>query len=295
MEIRHLVYFLEIAKHASFTKASENLHVSQPNLSKAVKSLEQELGASLIVRTTRKAQLTEAGELLRTHAQIVTASLANLHSAFADLNEMRSGSIKLGIPPLIGARLFPDLIAKFQERFPLITVSFVEHGSKVLEQSILEGNLELAVVMLPVDENEFNVEPIVNGKITLGLHPNHPLAHRSVISLRDLREEKFILFGSTFKVNSSVREVCIREGFEPNIIYESSHWDFIFEMVAANLGITLLPEIIFDRIEPERITVKRELLPAIPWNIAIIWRKDGYLSHASRGFIEFAKRSFTEA
>ncbi|RKP58257.1 LysR family transcriptional regulator [Cohnella endophytica] len=292
MEVRHLVYFLEIAKFANFTRASESLHVSQPNLSKAIKLLENELGVTLFNRTTRTARLTEAGELLRLHAQGVANSLSGLQSAISDLTELRRGSIKIGIPPLIGARLFPGLIAKFIERHPAISLSFMEHGSKVLEQSVQEGTLEMAVVMLPVDESKFHIEPIINRVITLGVHPSHPLARREEVRIRDLRNEKFILFGNTFKVNISVREACIREGFEPNIIFESSHWDFIFEMVAANLGITLMPEVIFDRIEPDRIRVIRSLNPPIPWNVAIIWRKDDYLSHAARSFIDFARQAF---
>ncbi|WP_168735915.1 LysR family transcriptional regulator [Cohnella fermenti] len=292
MEFRQLVYFLEVARHGSFTRAGERLHVSQPNLSKTIRSLEEELGATLFNRSTRKAQLTEAGELLRLHAQTVTNAVEGLQAAFADLTELRSGSIKLGLPPVIGATLFPSLIGRFQEKYPRVALSFVEHGSRVLEQAVRDGDLELAVIMLPVEESLFNVAPIIRGQIALGVHPNHRLANRAEVALKELREEKFILFGNTFKVNNNVRDMCIREGFEPNIVYESSHWDFMFEMVAAGLGITLLPELIYGQAAEGRIRVIRRLEPQIPWNLAIIWRKDRYLSQAARGFIDFAREEF---
>lgn len=103
MDLRQLSYFLEVANHGSFSKASEAIHLSQPTLSKMVKNLEDELGVVLFNRSTRKVELTDAGKVVLTHAQSVLHAAQHLLLAVADLTEMKSGQFRLGLPPVIGS------------------------------------------------------------------------------------------------------------------------------------------------------------------------------------------------
>ncbi len=292
MDMRQLSYFLEISRHGSFSKASQSLHLSQPTLSKTIKNLEEELGVLLFNRSTRHIRLTDAGEILQTHAQIIMNSLENLNSALADVKQIKSGKFTLGLPPVIGASFFPKILARFHQLYPRVQIQLVEEGGKLIEQSLLEGSIDLGIVVLPVDEELFEVVPLIERELVLVVNPTHPLANCSQVSLKDLKEESFILFRKGFALHDRVREACIRNGFEPTIVYESAQWDLISEMVSANLGISLLPETICKKLDPAQIRCIPMIEPKVHWNIAIIWQKHRYLSFAAREWIQFVETSF---
>ncbi|BBH21734.1 putative HTH-type transcriptional regulator YwbI [Paenibacillus baekrokdamisoli] len=292
MDIRQLSYFLEVAKEVSFSKASVKLHLSQPTLSKVVKNLEEEIGMALFDRSTRRMHLTEAGEVVQAQAQMIIQSMENLLSAVADLSQMKTGKFRLGLPPVIGSSFFPEIIAQFHALHPQIKIELIEEGGKLIERSLLEGNIDLGIVVLPVDEQLFEIVPIIQRELKLVVNIKHPLAGRNKVNLQELQNEAFILFRQGFAIHDRVREACIRKGFEPNISYESTQWDLMSEMVIANLGISLLPETITAKLDPTRICIIPEIEPAVHWNLGIIWAKNKYLSHAARGWIEFVRDRF---
>jgi len=292
MDIRQLSYFLEVAEHASFSKASESIHLSQPTISKMVKNLEEELGVVLFNRSTRKVVLTEAGKVVQQHAQAVLNAAHNLQAAVADLTQLKSGKFTLGLPPVIGASFFPRVITGFRELHPGITIQLVEEGGKRIEQLLLEGNIDLGVVVLPVDEAAFEVVPIVERHLKLVVPAGHPLAGKKNVRLTDLRQESFILFRQEFNLHDRVKEACIRAGFEPKVAYESAQWDFIYELVCAGQGISLLPETICAKFDRRKACVIPHIAPSIHWDLGIIRKKDGYLSHAASGWIAYAQQVF---
>jgi DNA-binding transcriptional LysR family regulator len=293
MDIRQLQYFSEVAKHSSFSKASKHLHLSQPTLSKMIKSLEEELGLSLLDRSTRHVQLTSAGEIVLHHTNNIVKSISDLHAELTDLTHMKRGKIKLGLPPVIGVSFFPKIIAKFHACYPQVSIKLIEEGGKTIEQSLLKGNIDIGVVVLPVDESLFVIKPLVQRTLFLIVHPNHSLTKKAEVTLSDLREEAFVMFREGFSLYDRVRDACIREGFEPSIAYESSQWDFIVEMVAAEQGIAFLPETVCEKINPREVTVIRSVNPVIEWNLALIWAKNHYLSHAAQAWVQFSHDVFT--
>lgn len=295
MDLRQLSYFMAVASHASFSKASESIHLSQPTLSKMVKNLEEELGVVLLNRSTRKVVLTEAGKVVQTHAQTILNAMQNLLSAVADLTEMRTGQFTLGLPPVIGASFFPKVISDFHQLYPDIRIQLVEEGGKRIEQLLLEGAIDLGVVVLPVDERLFEIVPVVERHLNLVVPLSHKLSGREKVLLTDLRDESFILFHQEFNLHDRVKEACVREGFEPKVAYESTQWDFIYELVCAGEGISLLPETICAKFDPGMVQVIHLIEPDIRWDLGIIWKKDGYVSHAAQGWINFAQQVFGRA
>jgi len=291
MDLRQLSYFLEVARHASFSRASQAIHLSQPTLSKMVKNLEEELDVVLLDRSTRRVVLTEAGKVVQAHAQTVINASQQLLAAVLDLKEMRQGQFALGLPPVIGASFFPKVIAEFHQIHPDILIQIVEEGGKRIEQLLLEGEIDLGVVVLPVDEGLFEVVPIVKRHLNLVVPLTHPLTDKNDVRLAELKEEPFILFRQEFNLHDRVKEACIGEGFEPRVAYESTQWDFIYELICANEGISLLPETICAKFDPAKVHVIRTISPSIHWDLAIIRKKGGYVSHAAQGWIEFARRA----
>lgn len=290
MEFQQLLYFAEVAKQLSFSKAAQSLHSSQPSLSKAIKNLEEELGVVLFDRTTRYLRLTDDGEVVLKYAMETIAMSRDLQSTLNEGKQLKRGKLSLGLPPVIGSSFFPRMIADFRGEYPGVQLQLVEEGGKVVEQLVREAKLDVGVVVLPVDEEQFEVFPLAERQLSLIVNSSHALAGAQTVHLAELKEEPFILFREGFSLYDRVRESCIQEGFEPKIAYESSQWDFIGEMVGAGLGIAFLPDTVSRKIDLGSVSVIPETIPPIRWDLAAIWSKNHYLSHAARGWIEFIRR-----
>jgi DNA-binding transcriptional LysR family regulator len=237
-------------------------------------------------------RLTDTGATLLTHAQLVMKTMEGLYTAIDDITHSRVGSFKLGLPPVIGVSFFPSIIAQFQKQYPHIELKLIEEGSKKIEEGLLEGTIDVGVVVLPVDVSNFELVPLVERKLQLIVSPDHPLSGRNHVDLIELQHEPFILFREGFSLYDRVRDACIREGFEPVIASTSSQWDLISEMIAVNLGVSFLPETVCSKLNPEFVTVIPNVTPAINWHLGVIWNKHHYLSHAARGWIQFVEHTF---
>ena len=256
--------------------------------------IEEELGLLLFDRSTRHLRLTEDGKVLVKFAKNIMSSMEDLHTALAEGKQFKKGIIKLGLPPVIGVSFFPSIIASFRNLYPQVHIQLIEEGGKIIEQSLLDGKIDLGVVVLPVNEMNFETLPFAERRLSLIVNSKHPFAEKKNIYLADLKNERFILFKKGFSLYDRIREACISEGFEPQIAFESSQWDFIGEMVAADLGIALLPEMICSKLDSRQIKVIPTLIPQINWNLALIWRKNHYLSHAAKAWIKFIEEMFPD-
>ncbi|WP_368657845.1 LysR family transcriptional regulator [Metabacillus halosaccharovorans] len=286
MELKQLLYFLEAAKHKNFTKASEVLHISQPALSKMIKSLEDELDITLIVRSNKTSEITDAGFIVMQYAQKILLQIDEMTTILNDLTELQRGTIRVGIPPIIGSLYFPSVMAEFHKQYPNITINITEYGGAKVVKSVEEGEIELGVAVLPVDEDMFNIYPIVEDGMKLLLHHQHPLADRDLIHLKELKDEEFIFYHEDFALHDIMWNNFIREGFQPKILFKTSQWDLMSEMVGADLGVTILPESICNRVENKHVNII-DIEPFTPWNLAVITKKDKYLSFAAKRLIEF--------
>lgn len=289
MDIRQLQYVLQIVRSQSFTKAADALHITQPTISKAVRTLEEELGVRLFVRTGRSIALTDAGKVIYEGAVKMVGQLEEMESGLSELAGLRKGRISIGLPPMVGAYFFPAVIGKFRERYPGIAISIVEDGSKRIEAAVAGGDLDMGVVLLSGADDLFRYDPVVEEQLQIILPSGHRFAGQESIKLSQLADEPFILFREDFTLHDKMLEACRAAGFQPRIFCESSQWDFISGMVAAGLGIAMLPETICRELDPAEISVVRLEEPCISWRLVMIWRKDGYLSFAAREWLQFAR------
>jgi DNA-binding transcriptional LysR family regulator len=288
LEIRQLKYFLAVAKYKSFTKASQALHLSQPSISKMIKSLEDELGITLIDRSSKQIELTEAGEIVREQAQKIVHSIHDLSQSLYDLMHLKKGHVTLGLPPIAGTIFFAPIIENLHRRYPGIQLELMEFGSKKVEQGIESGILDVGIVMLPVDPCKFEVIPFVSEEMMLITHRLHPLASKSVVSLPELRDESFIFLSEEFTLYERIWHECTAAGFKPKITYKSSQWDFIAELVATNLGIAIFPRSLCAKLPQDRLRII-PLNPTIPWDLGIIVKKHRYISLAAQTLIDLIK------
>lgn len=286
LDIRQLKYFSEVVKHKSITKAAETLHISQPALSKMIKGLEDELGMTLIVRTNKTSNVTDAGLIVMEYAKRINSLFEEMETTLHDMTNLNKGSIHIGLPPIIGSLYFPKVIAEFHTKYPNIEIHIQEYGAAKVVKSVDEGEFELGVAVLPVDHQQFNIYPIVQDEMKLLVHFQHRLAHSQTVHISELKDEDIIFYHEDFALHDIMWEKFIEIGFEPKVLFKSSQWDFMSEMVAAKLGITILPDSICNRVQNEKVKII-DLIPSTPWNLAIITKKGRYISNAARRLIDF--------
>ncbi|WP_428908372.1 LysR family transcriptional regulator [Niallia sp. Krafla_26] len=286
MDIRQLQYFLEVARQKNMTKAAEILHVSQPALSKMVKGLEEELGMTLIIRSNKASEVTDAGLIVTEYAKKMIALLDEMYVTLSDMSNLQHGSIHIGIPPIAGSLFFPKVIAEFHAAFSNIKINITEFPAPKLTKKVLDGEIDLGIAVLPIHEQDTITYPIVNENMKLLVHIDHPLAKKEHVPLHELKDEEFIFISEDFALHDIIWNHCIQAGFQPKILFKSMQWDFMSEMVAAHLGVTILPESICNRIDNNKITYL-DITPSIPWDLAVITKKDKYISNAAQTFINF--------
>ena len=290
MTLKQLTYFLEIAKMKNFTKAAANLYISQSALSKTVKAMESELGVQLIDRTVNHFKLTPEGEIFYQKGLI---AIKNINSELEDLYGSlgtEKGHITVGIPPVIGTAYFTSIIYKFRNMYPDVELKIIEAGANTIKKWVSEGEADIGVVILPVSNDDFNVIPIVTAENVLLVNKNHPLAQYDEVSFKMLKDERFIALNSTFMLYDQIISLCRISGFEPNIVCESSQWDFITEMVVLDQGVSILPRPILKRYNSDKLKLISLKDPSFSWNIAIIFKKDKYISRIIKSFIELSKK-----
>ncbi|WKA55372.1 LysR family transcriptional regulator [Planococcus shixiaomingii] len=286
MDIRHLTYFIEVAKNRSFTKASQSLHLSQSTLSKVVKNLEEELNVELIDRSTKQIELTEAGDIVLAEGEAILESLNDLSTNLYDLMNLKKGKIKIGLPPIIGFLFFPKVLKGFNNLYPDIKLKISEDDSNKVKQDVKDGVLDLGVVILPVDEKEFEFVPLVDEELAVFVHHSHPLAKRERVELKELENESFVLFKQEL-FHSLIVQECQRAGFSPKIAYELSEWGFIGEMIGENLGISICPKPIETKFDQDLIKAIPFENPSFPWKLGLISKKKKHPSPAVREFIKY--------
>jgi DNA-binding transcriptional LysR family regulator len=290
MELREIKSFIEVADHQSFTKAAAHSYLAQPSLSKAVKKLEEELQVELFDRSTRHLWLTDAGRIVYQQGRKALASLAELTILLDELRNVETGEIKIGIPPLIGTLFFPDIARRFHGQYPKVQLQLVELGAKRIDQLVNDGQIDLGIIVLPADEEKFNIYPFITDEFVLYIHEEHPLAQKKAVSISELKEEKFILFSKDFTLHDLVKRACEEEGFSPIVSYESSQWDLIIGLISSKLGIALLPKSIFYKQNNSNIKMIPIKNSVLLWKLGIITKKDAYHSFALKELLNMLER-----
>lgn len=289
MDIRQIEYFSEVAKHLSFTKAASTLHVSQPSISKAIQNLEAELGVPLFYRSSKKLELTDAGQAVLINAQHVLEAFKNLRSELTDLMELKKGKLRIGIPPIVGSEFFSKLVSQYKDKYPYIEIILTEVGTKKIRQGVVAGELDIGIICnLCIDNNSLEAIGILKDPLMLIVHRDHPLANRPFVQLSELEKEAFIIYRNDFTLYDRIIEECSKNGFFPTIACETSQKDLIIEMVAAKLGIALLPKKICEKILDDTIAAIPFKEEHIFLELGVTWKKNKYLPYAVREFIALA-------
>ncbi len=245
MELRHLNYFIAVAEEMHFGRAAKRLNISQPPLSQQIKQLEEEIGVRLFNRTRRRVELTEAGVVFLTEARRIMAMTkeAVRQTNRADRGEI--GRLSIGFIGSANYSVLPQVIREFRKRFPAVELSLTEMNTSQQLEALLDGRIQVGFMRPPkgMGDKEISVEPVFHEPLVVAMPGNHPLRKERILSLRRLSNESFIMIprqrGPGFF--DHIITLCQQEGFSPHIVLEASQFHTIIGLVAAGIGISILP------------------------------------------------------
>jgi DNA-binding transcriptional LysR family regulator len=290
MDVRNLAAFVEVVRAGGFSRATQALHLTQSAVSKAVKALEEELGHPLLVRLGRRVTLTDAGRVVFDRAQAILSALHSIEDEVAEVGAVRRGHLRLGVPPMIGAAFFPAVLSDFRSAYPGVGLELREVGARRVEALVIAGELEAGATVLPTDAARFEAVPLMRDVLRAVVHPRSPLARRRSVALRDLEGIPFLQFSDDFALHGHVRDAARRAGVTLKVVSESSQWDFMAAMVAADVGVALLPRTICRRLDRAKVRILSLVEPELRWDLALIWQRDRPLPPAARAFVDVVRR-----
>lgn len=230
MDIRELRYIVETAKTCNITKAASNLCISQPALSKSIKKIESELDMTLFFREGNCVIPTEAGKLILKWGETITEDFSALRTELSDLKSMRKGTVVLGVPPVISAFDFPNIILRFRHAFPGIVLRIREAGARKLEESVLDGTIDVAISMRPVVAEGLSEIPLIADQIVCVVTENHTFAQKHAVTIQDLSTASFNTFPEDYAVYQQMLYKCEEQGIVPSIDITSISVDFLLQI-----------------------------------------------------------------
>jgi LysR family transcriptional activator of glutamate synthase operon len=242
MDLQQLRVFREAAKAGGFTRASEELHLSQSTISLHIKRLEEELGCPLFLRAKKRVYLNEAGGVLLQYADRIFQEIKNAEMAVRELSELQCGTIRLGSGATTVTYLLPRILGAYQRKYPEIELIVTTNSSEALALAVHQQKLDLAVVMLPVQPSlALELLPILREELVYVVNSNHPLAAEQVIHPQDILDVPFISFlqGSAMQMNLDTHFAAM--GITPRITMEMENIEAIKALVRAGLGAAVLP------------------------------------------------------
>lgn len=282
MELFQLRYFLVVAKYGNFSKAAEELFISQPSVSKAINVLETELAVNLFERNGKRIKLSNAGKTLQERLKSVMATLDNLPNELRVAAGASQSTIIFNV--LAATSLLPDLLSKFKMEYPLINFQLIQKDRMAKCDLCISSTLPNVLLS--------NGALVLSEELKLAVPMNSPFALIDAIDLADLKDESFIMLNK----NHMLRDITLHFfklcGYSPNVAFESDSPYTIRELVGAGLGISMWPEVSWGKINSDRAKLLSIKNPICRRNISITWPESGITNSEARIFLEFVKAYF---
>jgi LysR family hydrogen peroxide-inducible transcriptional activator len=276
MNLRDLRYLVALADHQHFSQAAAASFVSQPTLSTQIKKLEDELGVSLVERSPRRVMLTEVGRAIAERARYVQREVEEIREIARRTQDPESGSVRLGFFPTLGPYLLPHVVPRLRERFPRLELLLVEEKTPTLVQQLIEGKLDAAGLALPLHDDRLHAEFLFEEPFMLAVPRQHELARREApLKIADLADRTLLLLEDGHCLREQALDVCHLAGSTERTGFRATSLETLRQMVAANVGMTLLPTLAVKPPVPPSDAVA--LLPFADRTpsrrIALAWRK----------------------
>ncbi|MCA9175685.1 MAG: LysR family transcriptional regulator [Planctomycetales bacterium] len=269
MEFDQLRYFLRVAERGNFTRAAEDLSLSQSALSRSIQKLEEELGQPVFERRTRSVSLTDAGTLLQARARQVLSILEDTKAEITD--DGQSGRIKVGAIPTIAPYFLPEVLRLFSAEHPHAKLIVQENTTNSLLKSCTQGEIDLAIVALPIPAKYLEFEELFEEELLLVLPPQHPLATKPRIRLSDVEPFPFVLLDEAHCLADNIMSFCRQRSYHPVAVERTSQLTMVQELVSLSHGISMIPEMARRLDETDRRVYRSLTRPKPKRTIAAVW------------------------
>ncbi len=283
--MRQLSHFLAVADERHFTRAAAQVHLTQSSLSSSVRALERELRSDLFVRSTRQVELTEAGRALLPAARRAVAAAEDARDAVAAVRGVVRGHLAIGAILTLAQVDLPGLLARYHRTHPAVTLRLHHSGASELVRRTADGEIDLAIVDLPLGPqgNRVRATTIATESLQLVVAADGPLAHRSRVRLRDLAAHEFIEYRPDSALRASIDRACHAVGLQRQIACEVDALPELVELVALGLGVSLLPPAAIRMAHGRATGVATD--PSIPRELVLVTPLDREPSPAGAAFL----------
>jgi LysR family transcriptional activator of glutamate synthase operon len=295
LELRQLQYFVKVARKQHVTQAAEELHVAQSAVSRQIHQLEDELGFPLFVQKGRNLKLTSVGKLFLERTEAILADLDRAVSEVKEFMDPEAGEIRIGFPHSLGIHLLPTVVASFRHAHPNVKFKLRQGTYNSLIRDVIKGEIDLSFIS-PFPEWHQNVcgKLLLKEELYAILPQGHKLANNQTIRLEQLKNEPFVMFSEEYSLRNIVLESCARAGFVPRIGFEGEETDTIRGLVAAGMGVSLLPEMALtetSQLQPAKVRV---VDPQVTRSVGLIQRTGEKLPLVAEVFQSFLLDFFHE-
>ncbi len=292
MELRQLEYFQMASRLRNITRAAERLRVSQPNITVAIKKLESELGIQLFDRSQKQLSLTPEGNVFLNRIELALRNIQDAVLEVNDYKQLQKGTIKIGIPPMMGAYLFPKIFSSFRHRYSHLDIYLYEEGSMTIREQLERDELDFGIIIISNASTNLQLLPMSRNQIVACVPESSPLASKDCLSYEDIAGTDLIML----KEGSFLRQLILEEmraaDVEPNTVLESNQIITIKGLVSRGVGISFLLDIVLeDSPGIKAVPLANPLFV----DVGLAWKKDRYISKAAQSFIDFCKNILKQA
>ncbi|MBS4175167.1 LysR family transcriptional regulator [Bacillus sp. FJAT-49736] len=256
MELRQLIYFFEVAKNEHVTKAADLLHVAQSAISRQIALLEAELGVTLFLREGRNVRLTSIGKIFLEHVERILMEIEKTKETVEEFLNPEKGVIRLGFSTGLSVHTFSMVFTQFREVHPKLHFQLLQGTTPYLLNLMEKGDIDIAFTApVPTDHSTVSGDIFFTEKLLLILPEHHELAKEKSIRINQLEKERFVTFRSGLPIREMIEKACQKAGFVPVIAFEGEDMDTIKGLVAAGIGIAILPELALTYNMPKDVVV----------------------------------------
>lgn len=288
MEMEQLRYFVKVAELENFTRAAEQVALTQSTLSRSIAKLEEEIGQPLFDRQSRKVVLNDAGRLLLDHARNILMMAEDAKAEICDDGQL--GKIRVAAIPTIAPYFLPKCLKSFRQHFPHAQVIVHEDTTENLLKRIADGEVDIVIAALPIVARHVEVVPLFEEELLLVTSNDHPLARKKAVSAADIEELPFVLLGEAHCLSDNVITFCRQKSFHPVSVERTCQLSMIQELVTLGHGVSLVPAMASAR-DTSKSRVYRSLSGQKPTRtIAMVSNPYRFHSQLVRRFQEHLRR-----
>jgi LysR family transcriptional regulator, transcriptional activator of the cysJI operon len=290
MDVRDLQVFLSVSKHLNYTRAGEEINLSQPSVSVRIHQLESELRVKLFEQLGKKVVLTDAGQLLVPYANRVIAAVDDAHHAVDELQGLERGSLRIGASTTPGMYLVPQVVARFKRSHPKIDIHLRIKDTREVEDGVLNNEFDFGFVGGHLAAAEVSAHAWLTDELLLVVSPDHRLRNKKAVRKQDLEGESFIVRESGSATRATIVTQLQQANFELETVIEMENPESIKKAVQSGLGIAFISKFaIATELKAKTLTAIRVRDLTINRELKIVHRKDKHLSRAAVAFIEMAR------